>query len=250
MSSVDTPPRLLGICRISVFCALLLLPLAPLATRAGLFSWQIGLPLTALSVLASAVLLLLLPVLLAWRRFRAFAPRIGLLAALAAVPVVIGTAVVLPARQLPAIHDISTDIADPPLFSEHTLALRGPESNPIARGTEVDAMQRAAYPGLAGLDSALPPAEAVRRAEEIAGALGWELNAADAAMGFVEARETTFWFGFVDDVAVRVRATPEGSRIDLRSVSRVGRGDLGANAVRIERFLAAWREREAPAGGG
>lgn len=250
MTPADKPPRLLGICRIGVFLALLLLPLAPLATRAGLLPWQIGLPLGALAVLASAVLLLLLLSLLAWRRFRVFAPRIGVLAALAAVPVGIGAFIVLPARQLPAIHDISTDIAEPPLFSERTLALRGPESNPIVRGTELDAMQRAAYPRLAGLDSNLPPAEALRRAGEIAGTLGWESNASDAAAGLIEARETTFWFGFVDDVAVRVRATPTGSRIDLRSVSRVGRGDLGANAARIERFLAAWREREPPAGGG
>ncbi len=249
MSSVDTPPRVLAICRIGVLLALLLLPLAPLATRVGLLPWQIGLLLSAVSVLVSAVLLLLLLALLARPRFRVLAPRIGLLAALAAMPVAIGAAIVLPARALPTIHDISTDIADPPLFSERTVALRGAASNPIVRGTALDAMQRAAYPTLEGLDSALPPVEAVRRAEEIAGALGWELTAVDAATGFVEARETTFWFGFVDDVAVRIRTTPQGSRIDLRSVSRVGRGDLGANAARIERFLAAWREREAAGNG-
>ncbi|HQX74726.1 MAG TPA: DUF1499 domain-containing protein, partial [Thermoflexales bacterium] len=66
--------------------------------------------------------------------------------------------------------------------------------------------------------------------------LGWQIHHTDAARGMLEASETTFWFGFTDDIVIRVRPHHEGSRIDLRSVSRVGRGDLGANARRILRF--------------
>ena len=59
----------------------------------------------------------------------------------------------------------------------------------------------------------------------------------DPARGRIEATATTLWFGFKDDVVVRVRPAPEGSRIDVRSVSRVGRSDVGTNAERIEAYL-------------
>jgi len=63
--------------------------------------------------------------------------------------------------------------------------------------------------------------------------MGWEVVGADAAAGTIEAVETTRFFGFKDDIAVRVAATPDGSRIDIRSKSRVGRSDIGTNARRI-----------------
>ena len=70
-------------------------------------------------------------------------------------------------------------------------------------------------------------------------ARGWELVAADEAGRRIEATDTTYWFGFKDDVAIRVSAMPDGmSRVDLRSVSRVGRSDVGTNAKRIREFLA------------
>jgi uncharacterized protein (DUF1499 family) len=72
---------------------------------------------------------------------------------------------------------------------------------------------------------------------EVATALGWEIVAASEDDGRFEATDTTFWFGFKDDVVVRIRPEGDGSRIDLRSVSRVGVGDLGANAARIKRFV-------------
>jgi len=62
--------------------------------------------------------------------------------------------------------------------------------------------------------------------------------ASDAAAGRIEATATTRWFGFKDDVIVRIRPEAAGSRVDVRSVSRVGRGDLGANAARVREFLA------------
>jgi uncharacterized protein (DUF1499 family) len=69
--------------------------------------------------------------------------------------------------------------------------------------------------------------------------LGWEIVATAPAEGRLEATARTRWFGFRDDVVVRVRPDGSGSRVDVRSVSRVGRSDLGTNARRIERFLAA-----------
>ena len=67
--------------------------------------------------------------------------------------------------------------------------------------------------------------------------MGWELVDEEAAAGRIEATATTFWFGFEDDVVVRIRPADGGSRVDVRSVSRVGRGDVGANARRIRAYV-------------
>ena len=84
----------------------------------------------------------------------------------------------------------------------------------------------------------MPPNEAVQKAIDAARALGWEVVASDAAAGRVEATDTTSWFGFKDDIVVRVRPQPGGSRVDVRSASRVGRSDVGKNAERVRDFLA------------
>ena len=68
--------------------------------------------------------------------------------------------------------------------------------------------------------------------------MDWEIVNSDRRAGIVESTATTFWFGFKDDVVIRIRAANGTSLIDLRSVSRVGMSDLGANAARITRFLA------------
>ena len=231
--------RTAALCRAAAtLCALLLLA-APLATRFGLVSWKLGLPLTALAILGGAVLLLLALVLLALPTWRAARAPLAASALLAALPVLAGIAAIAPGLGLPAIHDVSTDIAQPPQFVA-LLAVRGPDANALTRSPEVDAAQRSAWPGLGLLDSPLPPADAFARAASTARALGWQIHAEDAATGLIEASATTFWFGFVDDVVIRVRPHAGGSRIDLRSVSRVGQGDLGANARRIARFSEAF----------
>jgi uncharacterized protein (DUF1499 family) len=67
--------------------------------------------------------------------------------------------------------------------------------------------------------------------------MGWQIVDANASEGRIEATDTTFWFGFKDDIVIRVAATSGGSRIDVRSVSRVGRSDVGTNAKRIRCYL-------------
>jgi len=66
--------------------------------------------------------------------------------------------------------------------------------------------------------------------------MGWRVVSSAPAEGRLEASDTTRWFGFTDDIVVRVTAAPNGSRIDVRSASRVGRSDLGVNARRIRAF--------------
>jgi uncharacterized protein (DUF1499 family) len=141
------------------------------------------------------------------------------------------------ARLVPPIHDITTDLDDPPAF-EAVLPLRTGAPNPAAYGgPEVAAAQRAGYPDLAPLRLNVPPPEAYRRALAAARRMGWDIVAADSAAGRIEATATTPWFGFKDDMVVRVRDDGPGARVDVRSVSRVGRSDVGTNARRIREYL-------------
>ena len=81
------------------------------------------------------------------------------------------------------------------------------------------------------------PAETMQKAIDAARSLGWHVAASDAASGRLEATATTTFFGFKDDIVVRIRHEGTGSRVDVRSVSRVGLSDLGANADRIRKYL-------------
>jgi uncharacterized protein (DUF1499 family) len=145
------------------------------------------------------------------------------------------------ARRAPPIHDITTDLADPPVFVA-VVPRRTGARNPVGyAGPAVAAQQRAGYPDIAPLDLAAPPAQVFPAVEAAARGLGWEIVAAVPAEGRLEATATTPWFGFKDDVVVRVRARDGGSRVDVRSLSRIGVGDLGANAARVRAFLARLR---------
>ena len=136
------------------------------------------------------------------------------------------------------INDITTDTENPPAFVA-VIPLRAGAPVPAAYpGSEVAAKQRGAYPDVRPLELALPPPAAFARALDTAKSAGWEIDAADAASGRIEATATTPWFGFRDDVVIRVTAMATGSRIDVRSVSRVGKSDLGTNARRVRAYLA------------
>lgn len=142
------------------------------------------------------------------------------------------------AQAVAPIHDISTDLTDPPAFVA-ILPLRADAPNPATYGgAEIAAAQRQSYPDIQSLQLALPPAATFTRALEAAHAMGWEMAATDAAAGRIEATATTFWFGFKDDVVVRIRPGALGSVVDVRSVSRVGKSDVGTNAKRIRAYLA------------
>ena len=137
----------------------------------------------------------------------------------------------------PLIHDISTDLDDPPVFVA-VLPLRKNAFNAADHGgPAVAAEQRRAYPDVKPLDLAAAPAEALRRAEQAARAMGWEIVAVVPEAGRIEATARTRWLRFADDVVIRVRAREGGSRVDMRSVSRLGLGDLGTNARRVRDYL-------------
>jgi uncharacterized protein (DUF1499 family) len=141
------------------------------------------------------------------------------------------------ARAVPPIHDITTDTVEPPEFVA-ILPLRATAPNSsIYGGAEIARQQQQAYPDLKPAKFNLPPAELLKQATEVAQSMGWQVIAAVPLEGRLEATDTTFWFGFKDDVVVRITPSEGGSRVDVRSVSRVGRSDVGANARRIRTFL-------------
>jgi uncharacterized protein (DUF1499 family) len=143
------------------------------------------------------------------------------------------------ARDLPAINDITTDTRDPPAFAA-ILSLRSGSPVPSAYpGKPTADAQHAAYPDIASVVLAEPPEAAFAKALAAARAAGWTIIASDPGAGRIEATATTPWFGFRDDVVVRVAPDGRGSRVDVRSVSRIGKGDLGANAHRVREFTAA-----------
>ena len=138
---------------------------------------------------------------------------------------------------VPAIHDITTDTAQPPEFVA-ILPLRAKAPNTaVYGGPELARAQQAAYPRVVPLELPIPPAAAFERALALVRELGWTVVAADAAQGRIEATAITPWFGFQDDVVLRIASAGSGSRVDMRSLSRIGRSDLGKNAQRIEDFL-------------
>jgi uncharacterized protein (DUF1499 family) len=146
--------------------------------------------------------------------------------------------------KLPYIHDITTDMINPPVFVT-LLATRADAPNSSEYGgSKIAAQQKDAYPDIEPVVLEVSADEAFARAEAVVRQLGWDVAALIAAEGRIEATDTTTWFGFKDDVVIRVRPVdghPGSTRIDARSVSRVGMSDVGANADRLRAFIARVR---------
>ncbi|MEM6708311.1 MAG: DUF1499 domain-containing protein [Pseudomonadota bacterium] len=221
------------------------LPVGALGTRFNLWDFRVGLPVVLLGVLIAAVVFLGGAVawfvangrdLLADRNAISLGLLVsGLILAVMALPFYTATSV-------PPIHNISTDTENPPAFGALADA-RGDGSNPLAYDSATLApLQAAAYPWVAPLTLDQPPATVVAVAAEALRAQGLEVVTEDLAAGMVEAVATSFWFGFKDDLVVRVVNDGAGSRVDVRSVSRVGQSDLGANARRIGKLLDALKK--------
>ncbi len=211
---------------------------APLGYRVGMIPLVAALLGPVVGVLLSIVVLLVaVTTLLRGRVAPGGRRRVMGAMAIAAVIGLGPLLIVLPGIGLPAIHDISTDLDDPPRF-EVVVPLRADAPNSLEYGGQAVAdAQRQAYPDLETSVLNQPPDRVVDWAHEVAQELGWEIVAVDPELGRVEATATTLWFGFKDDVVVRVRPGGTGARIDVRSISRVGGGDLGANAARVRQFL-------------
>jgi uncharacterized protein (DUF1499 family) len=148
---------------------------------------------------------------------------------------------------LPAISDITTDFNDPPPFQAIASA-RARGANPVAyAGGESVALQRAAYPGVKPLELEASPDEVFNLMLSVVEQQRWRVldsvpPRGGERDGRIEAVSQSFIMGFRDDISIRVRATADGVKIDMRSASRYGNRDLGSNARRIERFFAQFMD--------
>lgn len=173
--------------------------------------------------------------------------RRGFVAAVAALVIGVSAAWspaqwLLQARTAPRINDITTDTVRAPAMVVTQQMRQGAANSPAYAGESVAALQRAAYPDIVPIVLNVAPAEAFRRVDKVAMAMGWDVVARAPAEGRLEAVDTSDWFGFRDDIVVRIRAeSSTGSRIDIRSKSRVGLSDFGANARRIRTFMERLR---------
>ncbi|MGH7458114.1 MAG: DUF1499 domain-containing protein [Longimicrobiaceae bacterium] len=141
------------------------------------------------------------------------------------------------AEDVPRLHDVSTDTENPPEFRAVLPLREGAPNPPEYAGEEAAALQREEYPGVRPLAIALPPENVFPLLLREARGMGWRIVAADPVEGRIEATDQTPWFGFEDDVVVRVSAHQAGARVDVRSKSRVGASDVGTNARRVQEYL-------------
>jgi uncharacterized protein (DUF1499 family) len=226
---------------LSVLSALTAIAAGP-ASGAGLWTYRTGFVILRWSVYvaagAGAVALIAGGLAAASRQYR--------VALVGIVTTVIALAVIVPAWQLqrtasrvPRIHDITTDTDNPPSFVALLPVRQKTPNGPEYAGDKIAREQKAAYPDIQPVMLAEPPPAAFERALAAARSMGWEIVAAVAGDGRIEATATTRWFRFKDDIVIRVTRQPSGSRIDVRSKSRLGRSDLGTNARRIRAYVRA-----------
>ncbi len=149
-------------------------------------------------------------------------------------------------QRVPFIHDITTDTVDPPGFAAVVAVREAEGANPHDyAGDTVARQQQCGYPELGPLMTDADPETVYDRALATAAGMGWNVVSAEASQGRIEATDTSVWYGFKDDIIVRIAAGQggAGARVDVRSLSRVGRSDIGVNAARIQAFLGALGER-------
>lgn len=228
-----TRPKLIDWIGYLAITLLLTLPLAVLMVRAG--AWQNGLVLYALSCLGATLLLLISALLLLLPRFAPWRGAILARAACALPGALLFLTLLAGRGDYPPIHDITTDTVDPPVF---TMAeqQRGEDTNTLEVLEDTLSQQKTAYPELETLLVDTPIEQAFEQALQVAADMGWEVYHRDTNAGVIEAVDTTAIMGFKDDVVIRLRTNARGTLLDLRSVSRVGISDLGANAARIRAF--------------
>ena len=213
-------------------------------------------PSAALTVFAAALVIAVIAIVLAgaaavtiWRDGFRGAGQAGFGFALAAALVAYPAYLAVVAFVLPPISQVSTDLTSPPpfMFSTKARAARG-RVEPPPLNEETRAAQRAAYPDLETVKVEMDSSEAYRLSLSVASDLGWRIvdaeppNLAGDGSALIEATDHSLFFGLVSDIAIRIRPGATRTAIDIRSVSRIGKHDFGANARRVRRFIAGIKE--------
>ncbi|NMG01664.1 DUF1499 domain-containing protein [Azoarcus taiwanensis] len=211
---------------------------AAFGTRGELWNFATGFQLLALGLCIGLFVLMVVVGTLISAKHRAQRPTSMIAFVIVIAALALPIQGLIQASKVPTIHDISTDLADPPQFVA-AAQLRTATENPVSHaGEPVAALQRESYPDIVPSYLPVGPEAAFERALAAARAMDWEITANDLQAGHIEAVDTSFWFGFKDDVVIRIRADGPVSRIDVRSKSRVGSNDLGVNAQRIRDYKA------------
>lgn len=223
------------------FCAFLMLMITGLGVRFSMWHFRTGFVLLKYAAYGgiAAILVMLIATVMAIKKEEKISLVVLFVAGLMAI-----ASVAVPyywqwtAKQLPRIHDISTDLANPTRFVA-ILPLRQGAANPVEYGgAEVAAQQQKAYPDIKTMVLDIRADKAFTQALAAAHRLHWKIVAEVPAEGCIEATDTTFWFGFKDDIVIRVTPAGNHARVDIRSLSRVGISDVGTNARRIRAFLS------------
>lgn len=235
---------------------------AGLGSKFGLWDWRFGLGTLTRKlgpiVLGASALMGVVSLLLAF----IIRPRKGFVIGLAALVVPVLAFIQLQNVQktvasLPFIHDVTTDTQDVPMFTDaimseralvegvnpadyigKTAPIRDADGKP---GQElVSVLQTKAYDDIRPLVLSEPKEVVFGKVEAVVAQMGWEMKSSDLESGIIEATDTTFWYGFKDDVIIRLRDSEGGGTlVDVRSLSRVGGSDIGKNADRIREFFKA-----------
>jgi len=224
--------------------AVLGFPISVVGYRLGLFNFGVAFQIITVTFIVALVVFLISMVVSPIKRnsnpITAKAARTASLLCL--LPMIgLGTQIVT-GRSVPEIHNISTDLINPPQFDQ-VAQIRTDKHNPLAYDIATLApIQKVAYPNVKTLIVAMDKNVAHARASAVAQKLGWKIISDNQAAGIIEATEATLLWDFKDDIVIRISTLGEQQgqgnvAIDLRSVSRIGRSDLGANAKRIEAFL-------------
>lgn len=220
-------------------------PIAALGTRYGLWDYVRGLQLIRWEAYLGIFVIIFSLLLLVCLLFSGTKKGLGLLIlSLACVLVVLAplSYQYYLVNKLPKIHDITTDTKNPPQFQTVVDQRPRGSNNLIYGGALIAEQQHLAYPNIVPIITDEDTDDAYESAIDVAQALGWQIIAADEGQGIIEATDTSFWFGFTDDIVIRIAPDDSGSRVDIRSVSRVGLSDIGANAARIERFAKRFED--------
>tara|TARA_B110000091_G_scaffold159850_1_gene170312 strand:- start:870 stop:1580 length:711 start_codon:yes stop_codon:yes gene_type:complete len=189
----------------------------------------------ALIVGAVAIILALIQVI--FMRKTISWPVTGIAVLCAAVAIFMPLSMMNKAKSVPPIHDITTDLVNPPKFVA-ILPLRANASNPAEyQGEEVASQQREAYPELQTQKYQQTAEQVFDAALSTVKSMGLEVVASDKTLGLIEAYDTTTFFGFVDDVVIRIQSDGQMTMLDARSKSRVGISDIGKNAERLNALI-------------
>lgn len=244
-----------------IILAPLVFAIAAIGFKLGLF--DLGVAFGTLNQKVGPLVLLLCGIMGVLSLIGAFivTPRKGLVPGVLGVVIMAGAFVKLGATKkavyedLPFIHDVTTDTQDPPVFgqviSTERAAIEGVNTMdyigkkaPIFKDEKpageklVSALQTKAFPEIRPLVLSDPKDVVFGEALATAKSMGWEIKEENLAEGRIDATDTTFWYGFEDDITIRLRDGKGGGTIvDVRSLSRIGGSDLGKNAERVGAFL-------------